>query len=433
MSLRSLDASGRLLPVSGPLRHPLFALFIAAVALWSTGAGVAALVLPLLVLDITHSLGAIAVMSVVRVSPYVLLGAVAGVLIDRTDKRRIIVSADALALAATAAVPLAVATGIFSLPLLYVLVFTLGGATLFWKLTVDFTVVPALVAHDELPAANALYLSADQAGEIAGPALAGIAIAVAGTTGALWISAALFLPTLALFLAMPPLRRASSIAIKPLSAGLIGREVGAGFAYIWRSRVLRWLLVLVFAMNLANNGVQVLIVYVLREENALPPLTIGFAFAALGVLQILGSLAAPALARGRPLGRSMLGVAATMSVSAVLASLVRDWRLLLGAIGVRHAAAGAHYVYTYLPRQVEVPNILRGRVNGAFRTIILFATAASPALLSAIQTASSSSVAFATAGALGLVGTAITFLSPLRDYEPSAPGAIDGEASLPEP
>src|SRR5206468_2142844 len=111
-----------------PLRHPLFALFTVAVALWSTGAGVAALVLPLLVLELTHSLGAIAAMSVVRVAPYVLLGAVAGVLIDRTDKRRIIVSADALALAATAAVPLAVATGIFSLPLLYALVFTLGGA-----------------------------------------------------------------------------------------------------------------------------------------------------------------------------------------------------------------------------------------------------------------------------------------------------------------
>jgi hypothetical protein len=105
----------------------------------------------------------------------------------------------------------------------------------------------------------------------------------------------------------------------------------------------------------------------------------------------------------------MLAIAATMSVSAVLASLARDWRLLLAAIGVRQAAAGAHYVYTYLPRQVEVPTILRGRVNGAFRTIILVATTASPALLSAIQAASSSSVAFATAGALGLVGTAITF------------------------
>lgn len=381
-------------------------------------------------LELTHSLSATATLSIVELLPYVLFGAAAGVLIDRIDKRKIIVSSDAVGLVITAAIPLAVATAVFSLPLLYVLAFALGVAGLFWRLTVDFTVVPALVAQDELTAANSLYLSADRVGEIAGPAIAGIAIAATGTTGALWISAALFLPTLVLFIAMPPLRRARSTATEPLSLGLVGREMGAGFSYIWRSRILRWLLVLIFAMNLGNNGIGVLMVYVLREENGLPPVTIGFAIAAVGVLQILGSLVAPALARGRPLGRSMLAIAATMSLSAILASLARDWRLLLGAIGVRQAAAGAHYVYTYLPRQVEVPTVLRGRVNGAFRTIILLATTASPALLSALQAASSSSVAFATAGALGLAGTAIAFWSPLRDYEPSAPGAIDGEAGL---
>jgi MFS family permease len=432
VSKRSLDAGGRLLPVSGPLRHPWFALFIGAVVLWSTGAGVAYLVLPLLVLELTHSLGATAALSVVELLPFVLFGAFAGVLIDRSDKRRIIVSADALGLATIAAIPLAVATGVFSLPLLYVLVFALGAGSLFWRLTVDFTVVPALVADDELTAANSLYLAADRVGEIAGPATAGLAIAALGTTGALWISAALFLPTLALFIAMPPLSRARSTATAPLSLKVVGREMSAGFSYIARNRILRWLLVLIFAMNLGNIGTHVLFIYVLAEEQALPPLTIGLAVAATGVLQIVGTLAAPALARGRPLGHSMLAITATMSISTILASLARDWRVLVGAIGVRQAAAGAHYVYTYLPRQVEVPTELRGRVNGAFRTIILIATTASPALLSAIQTASSSAVAFAAAGALGLVGTAISFWSPLRDYEPSAPGAIDSDTYVRE-
>jgi len=428
MSEGSLDAGERLLPVAGPLRHPLFALFIVANALWSTAFGIAFLVLPLLVLELTHSLAATATLSIAQPLPYVLFGAVAGVLIDRTDKRKIIVSADAVALAATAAVPIAVASGIFSLPLLYALVFAMGGASLFSRLTVDFTVVPALVEDEELSSANSLYLSTDRLGEIAGPAVAGLAIAAVGTTGALWIAVALFVPTLVLFMAMPPLSRASSTATEPLSLSLVRREVAAGYRFIWRSRILRALLVLVFAMNLGNNGIQVLLVYVLAEEHALPPVTVGFAIAATGILQILGSLAAPAFARGRPLGRSMLAIAATMSVSALLAGVARDWRLLVGAIGARQAAAGGHYVYTYLPRQVEVPNILRGRVNGAFRTIILLASTASPALLSAIQAASSSSAAFATAGALGLVGTAITYWSPLRDYQPSPAGAIDGDA-----
>ena len=432
MSEGSLDAGERLLPIAGPLRHPLFALFIVANALWSTAFGLVLLVLPLLVLDLTHSLTATAGLSIAQPLPYVLFGAVAGVLIDRTDKRKIIVASDAVALAATAAVPVSAALGIFSLPLLYALVFTLGCASLFSRLTVDFTVVPALVEDDELASANSLYLSTDRIGEIAGPAIAGLAIAAVGTSGALWIAVALFVPMLVLFVAMPPLSRARSTAAEPLSLGAVRREVIAGYSFIRRSRILRALLVLVFFINLGNNGIQVLLVYVLAEEQALPPVTVGLAIAATGVLQILGSLVAPVLSRGRPLGRSMLGIAATMSISALLAGLARDWRLLLAAVGVRQAAAGAHYVYTYLPRQLEVPTVFRGRVNGAFRTIILVASTTSPALLSAIQGASSSSAAFATAGALGLVGTAITYWSPLRDYRPSAPGALDGEIASAE-
>src|SRR5207244_1748569 len=119
-----------------------------------------------------------AALSVVEILPYVLFGAFAGVLIDRTDKRKIIVCADALGLAVTAAIPLAVVTGVFSLPLLYILVLALGAGALFSRLTVDFTVVPALVADNDLTAANALYLAADRVGDIAGPAIAGLAIAV---------------------------------------------------------------------------------------------------------------------------------------------------------------------------------------------------------------------------------------------------------------
>jgi hypothetical protein len=83
-------------------------------------------------------------------------------------------------------------------------------------------------------------------------------------------------------------------ATEPLSLGLVGREMGAGYSYIWRSRILRWLLVPdLLHEPRQNNGIGVLMVYVLREENALPPVTIGFAIAAVGVLQILGSSRRP--------------------------------------------------------------------------------------------------------------------------------------------
>ena len=60
---------------------------------------------------------------------------------------------------------------------------------------------------------------------------------------------------------------------------------------------------------------------------------------------------------------------------------------------------------------------LRGRVNGAFRTLILISNTASPALLSTIATAYSTSAAFAAAGVLGLASVAVSALGPLRKYD----------------
>jgi hypothetical protein len=69
-----------------------------------------------------------------------------------------------------------------------------------------------------------------------------------------------------------------------------------------------------------------------------------------------------------------------------------------------------------------VPAALRGRANGAFRTLVLISNSASPAVLSAIAVVASSAVAFAAAGGLGLAAAAIGAASPLRKYAVREPG-----------
>ena len=59
----------------GPLRHKWFAAFTAATGLGGVADEVARLALPLLVLDITHSIAAAATLRVVQSLPYILFGA----------------------------------------------------------------------------------------------------------------------------------------------------------------------------------------------------------------------------------------------------------------------------------------------------------------------------------------------------------------------
>lgn len=423
---------------SGPLRHKWFAWFTATVTSGSIGDEVQRLALPLLVLDLTHDIGAAATLRVIETVPYVLFGAFAGALIDRSDKRRLLAVTTVLSFIVTALIPISVDLGFFSLGLLYGLTFLLGTLEVVWGITADFSIVPALVEPDELAAANATYLTADRVARIVGPSLGGVAVGALalgsayGSANALWVSALMYVPSFVVFMRMPPLHDVDPASVAPLTVANLRSEVGEGFTFIWNSTVLRALFVLMFISNLGSQGMNTLLLFVLREEYHLDAVTIGLALSFTGVVQIFGSAFAPRIARGRPLGQTMLYTVSFAAVASASAALARSWQTVVVAVTGRQLAWSAHIVYCFLPRQREVPAHLRGRVNGAFRTLILISNTASPALLSTIAAVYSTSAAFAAAGVIGLASVGVSALGPLRGYDirdaPAAAAAIEPEA-----
>ena len=408
----------------GPLRHKWFAAFTAAIGLGSIADEVARLALPLLVLDLTHSIAAAATLRVVQSIPYILFGAPAGALIDRVDKRRLLIACDLAGVALTAAIPLSAIGGVFSLELLYVIGFLLGTVEVLWGVTTDFSVVPSLVEERELTDANAIFLAADRGARVIGPTLGGFAIAAVGGVSAMWVAALAFLPTLLVLYRMPPILEISAAQLAPLTVRNVIHEIGDGFAFVWRSKILRWLLVAMSIANLGGVGLRVLMLYVLRDEHHLDEVTIGLALSASGGLTILGSLLAPRLARDRAMGHSMIGVILASGLCALAAAFTSDWRLITLFFTGRDIAWQAFIIYAYIPRQ-RVPVNMRGRANGAFRTVVLMSNSASPAVLAAIVVVASSAVAFAVAGGLAIASAAVAAFTPLRDYAVREPAADD--------
>jgi predicted MFS family arabinose efflux permease len=402
----------------GPLRHRWFAAFTGAIGLGGIADEVARLALPLLILDLTHSIAAAATLRVVQAVPYIFFGGIAGVVIDRVDKRKLLVACDLVGIALTAAIPISFDMGVFSLQLLYTIGFLLGTVEVLWGVTTDFSVVPALVEPDELTSANAAYLGVDRAARVVGPTIGGFAIAALGDAHAMWIAALAFVPTLPVWLRIPPIDVASSA---PITLRNIADELAEGFRFVWRSPVLRWLAVLMSFANLGGVGVQTLVLYVLREEQRLPEVTIGIALSLAGAVTIVSSFLAPRFARGRPLGHSMLAVAACSGLVLALTSLARDWRLVVAGFALRETTWSSFIVYAFVPRQREVPARLRGRANGAFRTVVLISNSLSPAFLSTVVLVASSAVAFAVAGALALLGVVVAYFTPLRRYNLNEP------------
>ena len=135
---------------------------------------------------------------------------------------------------------------------------------------------------------------------------------------------------------MPPLFNTAP-AERPLTFANVAREIGEGFTYVWRSPILRWLLVVMSLANLGGVGLRTLILYVLREEQHLDEITIGIALSLSGLAMVAGSILAPRMARGRPMGQSMIASIVVSGLAALAASFTHDWRFIVAMPSLRRA------------------------------------------------------------------------------------------------
>lgn len=398
------------------LRHRWFAAFTASSGVVGLGGEFQRLALPLLVLDLTHSVGTVAALRVVQFLPYIVWGPLAGAFIDRLDRRKVMLACDIGQGTVYALMALTVLASGFALWQLYLLSFVAEAFGATWALITDFSVVPSLVGEDELTEANAVYLGTERAVRALGPALAGLAIATVGVPVALLVTAVSFLATVIAIVFMPTGYKLEDRPAPFTPRGFAG-EIAEGFAFVFRSPILRALALLMFVVNLGGPGVQTVFLYYLREQIGLDAPAIGLVLSLVGAAAIVGAVSAPRIAWGRPLGRTMLRTLGIVSASMAVAALGTDLRVTLTGIVGRSFASAAHIVYVFIPRQREIPPRLRGRANGAFRQMVIIANAISPALLASIADRAGTSYAFAATSALSLVGVAITYFSPLRHYD----------------
>lgn len=398
------------------LRHRWFAAFTGSVGVVGLGGEFERLAVPLLILDLTHSATAVATLRVVQFLPYIVWGPFAGAIIDRFDRRKLMLACDGGQAACYVLMALVVMSGGFALWQIYLLTFIAEAFGATWALITDFSVVPSLVEASELTQANAVYLGTDRGVRAVGPALAGLAIATVGVPAALLVTAVSFVATMTVIVLMPARYRVDERP-GPFTVRGFGAEVLEGFSFVLRHPILRALGILMFVTNLGGTGVQTILLYYLREQLGLDASTIGLTLAVMGVAAIGGAVAAPAMARGRPLGQTMLRNVATAAVLTAIATFTADVRLVVAGIAGRQFAQAAHVVYVFLPRQREIPQRLRGRANGAFRQMIIIGNAMSPAILGSIVERAGTSFAFAAASTFMLLAALITYFSPLRGYD----------------
>lgn len=150
-----------------------------ATLLSNLGDGIRAAAFPLLAVTLTNSPLLISGVAVATQLPGLLLGLPAGSLADRFDRRRIVIAADAVRLVVLMGLVGLITGGWTTISVLYAVVFV-SGATDVVRNTAASTLVPSIVALDQLDRANGRLVTAEIAGnEFVGPPLGGYLFGVA--------------------------------------------------------------------------------------------------------------------------------------------------------------------------------------------------------------------------------------------------------------
>jgi MFS family permease len=120
-----------------------------------------------------------------------VLGAFAGVYLDRIPKKAAMISIDVARAVLLMMIPLLHASGLLSLMGLYVLVFVTALFSMAFGPALS-AAVPLLVRENQLTQANAIMQSSVTIGQLFGPALSGVLIAVGGAPNALYVTVGMF-------------------------------------------------------------------------------------------------------------------------------------------------------------------------------------------------------------------------------------------------
>ncbi|AWS42036.1 MFS transporter [Streptosporangium sp. 'caverna'] len=348
--------------------------------------GLALLVLPLLALSLTDSPSLIAGVSTAFTLPWLLFGLVAGLVIDRVDRRRIILYANFARGAVLAVICGAALAGELSLPLLYAVAFLLGSAETFADLS-GSALVPMIVSTGNLSRANSRFEGTRVAmNNFVGGPLAGALITL-GAVAALSVPAALYLlSALTLF----AIRGAyASPRSGPMS---LRADVREGVTVVWRDPLIRLIVVMAGTLNLLHAAfMAVFIVYAVGQTAALGLSEIGYGtlLTVSAVGAVLGALASSRVERHWSPAVILTTSVLINAVFFVVCALVPNVFAVGAAFFASTFATGIVNVIIVTIRQKAIPTHLMGRVLAAAR-LVVFGTRPLGALLGGLLAGASS-------------------------------------------
>jgi MFS family permease len=334
-----------------PLRLPGFRNLLFATLCSSAGTLIAAVALAIDVQDRTNSGPWVAAVVIVEFLPSIFVGLLLGPLLDRLERRSLMIAADAVRVGVFVVLPFAPSAG-----WVVGLAAVAGLATGFFRPAV-YAGIPNLVPDAELPRANALIQGVENLSWAVGPLVGGALTAAAGPSAAYAINAASFLVSILLVVRIPPRLLQSERA---LSRGH-WTDLRDGFSAALRSPSMRAVLIAWGIASLATGAANVAEIFLAKHTFSAGDLGYGLLYSAMGAGLVVGSLISAAVLLRSGVARTYGGSLALMAMGYLGAALSPNVWVAAGCLLVAGVGNGAAIACNALLVQRGTFDLMRGR------------------------------------------------------------------------
>lgn len=333
------------------LGRPGFRRLLAAQTISRWGDTFNSVALVILVYRLTGSGVKVAGTVAFEITPVVLLGFVAGAVVDRRPRRRVMIAADL----GRAAVALALVLVHDQLAAVYLAAFLLSAFGVFFN-PAAASVLPALVGEDELVAANSAIWSAAVISQIALAPVAGALVAVAGPGPAFAVNGVTFVASAALLARLPIVGRTAAVTGRHLG------DVAEGLRAIRASRFLGVLAGVQGLAALSAGATSALLVVLADEHLGVGPGRFGLLIGAIGVGAGFGPLVLHRLVDDVRRPRFLYGPYLLRGAVDLVLAASSDFVAALGGLSLYGLGTSTGNVTYQSVLQTTVPDRLRGRV-----------------------------------------------------------------------
>lgn len=338
----------------GSLRSPNFRAFFYGQIVSLTGTWMQRLAQDWLILQLTDSALALSIGVALQFAPLLVFGMLGGLVVDRFDKRRLLVWTSIASGLLALVLGVLTLTGTVELWMVYALTFALGCVSVIDQ-PGRHAFITELVGPEGMANAVSLNSSIFNAARLVGPAVAGLTITAVGIAPTFLVNAASFVAVVISLRLIDPqaLYREVPVARAP-------RQVREGFKYAWHTPALRVPLVLILVVSVFAQNYRIVLPILATEVFAGGAETYGSLLAMQGLGALGGALLCAHFAR--PTQRLMLLLCAVLGTILIIAAVLPTLALLTGCMILVGASNTSFNTTANTLVQLRSSLPLRGRV-----------------------------------------------------------------------